>query len=196
MIQWNLKASPLLSRTFSQTMEATPLPSPAIAGVPIFCNSTQLILSKSHRVNRIWRSFKNIVTRCCASKTLKIKQLLCDAEIAINTSKKIKKLVVSEASLLSHSIEKKSNYLDFSVTWSLTPADCNFLPGQAHVVQTIHFFRVNPSYYLHQTLFNELTIREWFTMFSNKMSYFFANQTNVFIIELDNKIFLLPSRLK
>ena len=56
---------------------------------PICCNSTQLIPSKSHRVNRIWRSFKNIVTRCCACKTLKMKQLLCDAEIVINTSKKI-----------------------------------------------------------------------------------------------------------
>ena len=68
---------------------------------PICCNSTQLISTKSHRVNRIWRSFKNIVTLCCACKTLQIKQLLCDAEIVINTSKKIRSCVVPEPSVLS-----------------------------------------------------------------------------------------------
>ena len=88
---------------------------------PICCNSTQLIPSKSHRVNRIWRSFKNIVTRFCACKTLKIKQLLCDAEIVIKTFKKLEAVRCPRHLCFHHTQLKRSQTIwTFRRPWSDT----------------------------------------------------------------------------
>ena len=89
MIQWNLKASPPLSRTLSKTMRAIPLRSPVIAGAPSV--ATPHSLSQPSPIASIASdvALKDIDTRGYACKTLKIKQLLCDAEIVINTFKKL-----------------------------------------------------------------------------------------------------------
>ena len=71
-------------------------------------------------------------------------------------------------------------HLILHVSWQLSDSLRNCLPGQAHVVKIIHFLRDNPSYDLDQALFNELTIREWFTMLSNKMSYFVTRVSSIF----------------
>ncbi len=48
------------------------------------------------------------------------------------------------------------------------------------VIVHLHFLRDNPFFDLDQTFFNELTIREWFTMLSNKMSYFVTRASSIF----------------
>ena len=71
-------------------------------------------------------------------------------------------------------------HLILHVSWQLSDSLRNCLPGQAHVVKIIHFLWDNPSYDLDQTLFNELTIKEWSTMLSKKMSYFVTRVSSIF----------------
>ena len=92
---------------------------------------------------------------------------------------------MSEASVLSLNVIKikRSGFIEhliFNVSWLVIDMPRNCLPWQAQVLNIIHFLRDNPSYDLDQTLFNELSIREWFTMLRNKMSYFVARLSSIF----------------
>ena len=93
---------------------------------------------------------------------------------------------MSEASVLSsHGIEKKSNDLNFSVTRSLTSDDHSAIRLVIVCLDKLTLLKSSilsgltlPTTSIRHS--NELTIRERFTMFSNKTSYFVTRESSIF----------------
>ena len=118
---------------------------------PICCNSTQLIPTKSRRVNCIWRNFKNIVTPLLFLEDSEDQGAPLSMQKSSSVPLKKLEAVWCPRHLCFHHTQLNWNqtlltfrtfYFKCQPTTQRYPRNC--LPGKAHVVNLINFLRENP----------------------------------------------------